>query len=157
MVKTKEKSRFSNNIQIRNRKASFEFEFLDKYEAGIVLKGTEIKSLREGKASVQEAYCYLKNNEMFIKNMNISPYSNSSFESHEINRERKLLLKKKEIEKIRAKIEEKGLTIVPTKIYINQRGFAKLEIAVARGKKLFDKRDSIKKKDQDRELKRMKI
>lgn len=157
MAKATQKSRFSNNISIKNRKASYEFEFLDKYEAGIVLKGTEIKSLREGKASVQEAYCFFKKGEMFIKSMNISPYSNSSFESHDITRERKLLLKKKELEKIKTKIEEKGLTIVPTKIYINSRGFAKLEIAVSRGKKIYDKRDSIKKKDQDRELKRMKI
>ncbi|WP_421871919.1 SsrA-binding protein SmpB [Marinoscillum sp.] len=153
----KEQPRFSNNIQIRNRKASFEYEFLDKYETGLVLKGTEIKSIREGKASVQEAYCYINNGELFIKGMNISPYSNSSFENHQIDRERKLLVKKKELEKIQSKIEEKGLTIVPTRIYINKRGFAKLEIAVARGKKLYDKRDSIKKKDQDRELKRMRI
>jgi len=158
MTKSKEQPRFSNNISIKNRKASFEFEFLDKYEAGIVLKGTEIKSLREGKASLQEAYCYITgNNEMFIKNMNISEYTNSSFASHEMKRERKLLLKKNELVKIRAKVEEKGLTIVPTKIYINSRGFAKVEIAIAKGKKLIDKRESIKKKDQDRELKRMKI
>lgn len=148
---------FSNNIQIKNRKASYEYEFLDKYEAGIVLKGTEIKSLREGKASVQEAYCYINNEELFIKGMNISPYTNSSFQNHQIDRERKLLVKKREIEKIKAKTEEKGLTIVPVRIFINKRGFAKLEIAVARGKKLFDKRDSIKKKDQDRELKRLRI
>lgn len=153
----KEQPRFSNNISIRNRKASYEYEFIDTYEAGIVLKGTEIKSLREGKASVSEAYCYIEKGELFIKGMNISPYTNSSFESHQIDRQRKLLVKKKELEKIQSKIEEKGLTIVPTKIYINKRGFAKLEIAVARGKKLFDKRDSIKKKDQDRELKRMTI
>ncbi|WP_258102237.1 SsrA-binding protein SmpB [Marinoscillum pacificum] len=153
----KEQPRFSNNISIRNRKASYEYEFIGTYEAGIVLKGTEIKSLREGKASVSEAYCYIEKGELFIKGMNISPYTNSSFESHQIDRQRKLLVKKKELEKIQSKIEEKGLTIVPTKIYINKRGFAKLEIAVARGKKLFDKRDSIKKKDQDRELKRMTI
>lgn len=153
----KEKTRFSDNIQIRNRKASYEYEFLDKYEVGIVLKGTEIKSIREGKASVQEGYCYINKGELFIKGMNISPYSNSSFANHQIDRERKLLIKKREIEKIQSKTEEKGLTIVPTKIYINKRGYAKLEIAVARGKKLFDKRDSIKKKDQDRELKRMRI
>lgn len=154
---TKDKSRFSNTIQIKNRKASFEYEFLEKYEAGIVLTGTEIKSIREGKASVTEAYCFLKNDEMFTKGMTISAYTNSSFANHELTRERKLLLKKKELEKIRTKIEEKGLTIVPIRLYINARGFAKLEIAVARGKKLYDKRDSIKKKDQERELKRIKI
>lgn len=157
MSKEKDKARFSNNIQIRNRKASFEFEFLDKYEVGIVLMGTEIKSLREGKASISEAYCFIQNGELFIKGMSISPYENSSFQNHEITRLRKLLLKKREIDKIETKIEEKGLTVVPVRIFINQRGFAKLEVAVARGKKLYDKRDSIKQKDQDRELKRMTI
>ncbi|MFY0606127.1 MAG: SsrA-binding protein SmpB [Cyclobacteriaceae bacterium] len=152
----KQKPRFSNNITIKNRKASYEYEFLDKYEAGLVLKGTEIKAIREGNASVQEAYCYLQNGEAFIKGMSISAYSNSSFGNHEMTRERKLLLRKSEIEKIKSKTEEKGLTIVPTKIYISKRGFAKLEIAVARGKKLFDKRNSIKQKDQDRELSRLK-
>lgn len=155
MPKSKEQPRFSNNIRIRNRKASFEFEFIDKYEAGIVLKGTEIKSLREGKASLQEAYCYFKGEEMFVKNMSISEYANSSFTAHETKRERKLLLKRRELDKIKAKVEEKGLTVVPTKLYINNRGFAKVEIAVAKGKKIYDKRESIRKKDQDRELKRM--
>ncbi|MFT4833357.1 MAG: SsrA-binding protein [Marinoscillum sp.] len=153
----KNNPRFSNNISIRNKKASYEYEFLDKYEAGMVLVGTEIKALREGKASVQEAYCFIKDDQVYVKGMSISQYTNSSFTNHELTRERKLLLHKSEIEKIRAKTEEKGLTIVPTKVYITARGFAKLEIAVARGKKLFDKRDSIKKKDQDRELSRMKF
>ncbi|GAB4239017.1 MAG: SsrA-binding protein [Ekhidna sp.] len=151
------KDRFSNNVQIRNRKAGYEYEFIEKFEAGLVLKGTEIKSIREGKASIQEAYCFLKKGEAFVKGMNISPYSNASFESHEMTRERKLLLKAREIEKLRAKTEEKGLTIVPLKLYISKRGFAKLEIALAKGKKIHDKRDSIKKKDQKRELERMKI
>ncbi len=123
----------------------------------MVLKGTEIKSIREGKASVQEAYCYLNNGEAFVKGMTISPYSRASFNGHESNRDRKLLLKKREIEKLRSKTEEKGLTIVPLRIFINNRGFAKLEIALAKGKKLYDKRDSIKKKDQDKELKKLKI
>ncbi len=153
----KQQPRFSNDITIKNRKASLEYEFLDKYEAGLVLKGTEIKSIREGKASVQEAYCYIQNNEAYIKGMTISPYANSSFANHEMTRERKLLLRKNEIEKIKSKTEEKGLTIVPTKVFISKRGFAKLQIAVARGKKLFDKRNSIKQKDQDRELSKMKF
>ena len=153
----KEKSRFSNDIQIKNRKASYEYEFIEKFEAGIMLKGTEIKSLREGKASIQEAYCYFKKDELFIKGMSISPYSQASFESHEMVRDRKLLLKKRELEKLRTKMEEKSLTIVPLRIYINNRGFAKLEISLAKGKKIYDKRDSIKKKDQKRELERMKI
>ncbi len=148
-------SRFSNNIQIKNRKASYEFAFIEKFEAGMVLKGSEIKSIREGKASITEAYCFVGKDELFIKGMNISPYSESSFNVPDPVRERKLLLKKREIEKLRAKTEEKGLTIVPVRIFINSRGLAKLEIALAQGKKIYDKRDSIKKKDQDRELKRM--
>lgn len=154
---SKDTNRFSNNIQIRNRKAGFEFEFLETFEAGIVLTGTEIKSIREGKASISEAYCFLSQEALWIKGMTISPYTNSSFASHEPNRERKLLLKKKEVSRIEVKIEEKGLTIVPLRLFINSRGFAKLEIAVARGKKLYDKRDTIKKKDQERELQRMRI
>ena len=153
----KDKNRFSNNIQIKNRKASYEFEFVEKAEAGIMLKGTEIKSLREGKASIQEAYCYFKKEELYVKGMNISPYTQASFESHDMARDRKLLLKKRELEKFKSKMEEKGLTIVPLRIYINSRGLAKLEIALAKGKKIYDKRDSIKKKDQKRELERMKI
>ncbi|WP_370087377.1 SsrA-binding protein SmpB [Ekhidna sp.] len=154
---SKDKSRFSNNIQIKNRKAGYEYEFVEKVEAGIMLKGTEIKSLREGKASIQEAYCYFKKEELYVKGMNISPYSQASFESHDMTRDRKLLLKKRELDKFKAKMEEKGLTIVPLRIYINSRGLAKLEIALAKGKKIYDKRDSIKKKDQKRELERMKI
>ena len=154
---SKDKSRFSNNIQIKNRKASYEFEFVEKVEAGIMLKGTEIKSLREGKASIQEAYCFFRKGELFVKGMNISPYSQASFESHEMTRDRKLLLKKRELEKFKSKSEEKGLTIVPLRLYITSRGLAKLEIALAKGKKIYDKRDSIKKKDQNREIERMKI
>ena len=122
-----------------------------------MLKGTEIKSLREGKASIQEAYCFFRKGELFVKGMNISPYSQASFESHEMTRDRKLLLKKRELEKFKSKSEEKGLTIVPIRLYITSRGLAKLEIALAKGKKIYDKRDSIKKKDQNREIERMKI
>ena len=149
--------RFSNNVSIRNKKASYEYEFIEKLEVGIMLKGTEIKSLREGKASIQEAYCFFKSNELYIKGMNISPYAQASFESHDITRDRKLLLKKRELEKFKSKTEEKGLTVVPTKIYINSRGLAKVEIVLAKGKKIYDKRDSIKNKDQKRELERMKL
>ncbi|WP_425391816.1 SsrA-binding protein SmpB [Ekhidna sp.] len=154
---SKDKNRFSNNIQIKNRKASYEFEFVETVEAGIMLKGSEIKSLREGKASIQEAYCYFKKDELFIKGMNISPYSQASFESHEMTRDRKLLLKKRELDKFKSKTEEKGLTIIPVKIYINSRGLAKLQIALAKGKKIYDKRESIKKKDQKRDLERLRI
>ena len=149
--------RFSNDISIKNRKASFEYEWLEQFEAGIVLKGTEIKSIREGKISLSGAYCYLHNDELFIKGMNITPYTESSFQNHDPMRERKMLLKKSELKKLKAKTEEKGLTIIPTKLFVNKRGYAKVGIAVARGKKLFDKRDTLKKKDQDREMKRLKI
>lgn len=149
--------RFSNDISVKNRKASFEYEWLEQFEAGIVLKGTEIKSIREGKISLSGSYCYLHNDELFIKGMNITPYTESSFQNHDPIRERKMLLKKSELKKLKAKTEEKGLTIIPTKLFVNKRGFAKVGIALARGKKLFDKRDNIKKKDQDRELQRLKI
>ena len=153
----KQKSRFSNNINIKNKKASFEYSFIETFEAGIVLKGTEIKSIREGKVSLQEAYCFIEDGELFVKGMNISPYSQASFSNHEPTRTRKLLLSKKEIEKIESKHDEKGLTIIPVRLYITQRGFAKMNIALAKGKKLYDKRNSIKEKDQKRELSRMKL
>ena len=149
---TDKKSRFSSNISIRNRRASFEFEFIDKFEAGLVLHGTEIKSIREGKAGLQEAYCYFKATELFVRNMNITPYSQGNHFNHEAKRERKLLMKKKELEKLKTKSEEKGLSIIPTKLFINSKGLAKLNIALAKGKKLHDKRDSIKEKDIHREM-----
>ncbi|MEQ9422815.1 MAG: SsrA-binding protein SmpB [Cyclobacteriaceae bacterium] len=149
------KGRFSNDISIKNRKASFEFEFLDKYEAGIVLQGSEIKSIREGKASLQEAYCYFNGEELFIKSMNITPYKQASHTNHDPLRERKLLLKKAELNKLKAKSEEKSLTIIPTRLYINSKGLAKMQIVLAKGKKLHDKRDSIKDKDLKREMDRM--
>lgn len=150
------KTQFAKHIQIKNRKAGYEYELLDKYQAGIMLTGTEIKSIREGKASIQEAYCYLTSGEAFVKSMHIAPYSHASFHPHEQNRDRKLLLHKKELKKLLTKTQEKGLTIVPTRLFINDRGYAKLEIALAKGKKIHDKRNSIKKKEQDRELNKMK-
>jgi SsrA-binding protein len=151
------KQRFSNDINIRNKQAGFEYELLDKYVAGMVLMGTEIKSIREGKVNLQDGYCYLNNNELFVKGINITPYAQGTHYNHAATRERKLLLKKSEIKKIESKIEEKGLTLVPTRLFINDRGLAKLEIAIARGKKLHDKRDSIKEREAKRELSRMKI
>jgi len=151
----KQENRFSNTIQIKNRKASYEYEFIDTYVAGMVLRGTEIKSLREGKASIQEAHCYFDKGELMVKGMTINQYNNASFASHDLTRSRKLLLHKRELEKLKTKTEEKGLTIIPTRLFINDRGFAKLAIALARGKKLYDKRESIKKKDQTREADRM--
>jgi SsrA-binding protein len=151
------KDRFSKDINIRNRQASFQYEFIDKFIAGIVLRGTEIKSIREGKVNLQDGYCYLNNDEMFVKGININPYSQGTHYNHEAARERKLLMKKSELRKLEGKVEEKGLTLVPTRIFINERGFAKLEIALARGKKTHDKRDSIKERDIKRELSRIKI
>ncbi|MBW3466248.1 SsrA-binding protein SmpB [Arthrospiribacter ruber] len=152
-----EKKKFEKIINIRNKKASYEFEFLDTYKAGLVLKGTEIKSIREGKVSLTEAYCFFRKGELFIKQMHIAPYSMASSYNHEAVRERKLLLSKKELEKLEGKFEEKGLSIIPVRIFINDKGLAKLEIALARGKKLHDKRQSIKDKDTKRELSRMKF
>jgi SsrA-binding protein len=151
------KQRFSDNINIRNRQAGFEYELLDKYVAGIVLTGTEIKSIREGKVNLQDGYCYVNNGEVFVKGINITPYAQGTHYNHEATRERKLLLKKSEIKKLEGKIEEKGLTLVPVRLFINDRGFAKIEIAVGRGKKLHDKRDSIKEREAKRELSRMKF
>lgn len=153
----KENQKFSQSINIKNRKAGFEYHFLDRYVAGIELKGTEIKSIREGRASLQHAYCYIHNGEVFVKEMNISPYSQAKHYNHEPTRTRKLLLKKTEIEKLTSKHKEKGLTIIPTRLFINDRGLAKLEIALAQGKKLHDKREDIKRKDMERELSRMKF
>jgi SsrA-binding protein len=151
------KQRFSNDINIRNRQAGFEYEILDKYVAGIVLSGTEIKSIREGKANLQDGYCYLNNGEIFVKGINITPYAQGTHYNHEATRERKLLLKRSEINKLEGKVEEKGLTLVPLRLFINQRGFAKLEIALAKGKKLHDKRDSIREREAKRELSKMKF
>jgi SsrA-binding protein len=149
--------RFSNDINIRNRQASFEFELLDKYIAGLVLMGTEIKSIREGKVNLQDGYCYFNNGELFVKGINITPYAQGTHYNHEAQRERKLMLKRIELIKLERKVEEKGLTLVPLRLFINDRGFAKLEIALARGKKTHDKRENIKERDAKRELDRLKI
>lgn len=121
------------------------------------LMGTEIKSIREGKVTISEAYCYFNKGELFIKQMNISPYAQGTHYNHEQTRERKLLLNKQELKKLFGKTEEKGMSIVPTRLFINDRGFAKLEIALAKGKKVHDKRDSIKERDVKRDLQRMKF
>ena len=151
------KDRFSKTVNIQNRQARFEYEILDKYTAGIVLTGTEIKSIREGKVNLQDGYCYFNKGELFVKGVNITPYAQGTHYNHEATRERKLLLKKMEIRKLEGKIEEKGLTLIPLRLFINDRGFAKMEIAVGRGKKLHDKRDSMRERDAKRELDRMKI
>ena len=151
------KQRFAKDINIKNRQASYEYELLDKYVAGIVLKGTEIKSIREGKVNLQDGYGYFNNGELFVKGVNISPYAQGTHYNHEATRERKLLLKRSELKKLEARSEEKGLTIVPTRLFINDRGLAKMEIALGRGKKMHDKRDSIKERDAKRELNKLKI
>ena len=148
-------SRFEKIINIRNKKANFEFEFIDTYVAGLVLKGTEIKSIREGKVSLTEAFCVFFEDELFIRQMPISPYSMASSYNHVAVRDRKLLLQKKELVKLQTKSQEKGLAIIPVRIFINDRGQAKLEIALARGKKNHDKRQDLKEKDAKRELQRM--
>jgi SsrA-binding protein len=149
--------RFSNNINIRNRQATFEYELLDKYIAGIVLTGTEIKSIREGKVNLQDGYCFFNHGELFVKGINITPYAQGTHYNHEATRERKLLLKRSEIKKLEGKIEEKGLTLIPLRMFINDRGFAKMEIAIGRGKKLHDKRSTMKERDAKRELNRLKL
>ena len=149
-------SNISGVINLRNKKASFEYEFLEKFIAGIVLQGTEIKSIRLGKVSFGDSYCAFFKNELYVKEFHISPYEKGTHYNHEPKRERKLLLSKKELKRLLAKSEEKGLTIVPTRIFINERGYAKLEIALARGKKMYDKRESIKKKDIKRDMERLK-
>lgn len=142
-------------IVILNKKASYEYHLLQKYSAGIVLTGTEVKSIREGKASLSDAYCIADNGDLWIKNMHISEYKQGSYNNHEPKRLRKLLLTKSEISKIVSKLKEKGTTLIPVRLFFNERGFAKIEIALARGKKMFDKRDDLKKKDQEREIRRV--
>lgn len=154
---SKEKGKFANTITIKNKKASFDYEFVDKYVAGLVLKGTEIKSIRMGKVNLTDGYCYFNSKgELFTKGITISQYELGSFYNHESTRERKLLLNKKELKKLLTKKNEKGLTIIPIKLFITDRGFAKLEIALAKGKKTHDKRDSIKEKDVKRDMDRIK-
>ena len=142
----------NENINIKNRKASFEYHFLDTYVAGIQLTGTEIKSIRAGKASLADAFCVFIENELWVKNMHIDEYTKGSYYNHDSKRLRKLLLNKNELKKLQGKFKEKGLTIVPIKMFINDNGYAKLEIVLAKGKKLYDKRESMKKKDAEREI-----
>lgn len=148
-------TRFSNTVNVKNRQATFEYELHDKYVAGIVLSGTEIKSIRENKVTLQDGYCYFRNNELFAKGINISPYEQGTHYNHEPQRERKLLLKKSELSKLERKSDEKGYTIVPVRLFINDRGYAKLEIALAKGKKMHDKRQTIKDREAKRDLNRM--
>jgi SsrA-binding protein len=148
------KPNIQQKISIKNRRASFDYSLLEKFTAGIVLLGTEIKAIREGKASLVDSFCYFRNGELFVKNLNVSIYTEGNLYNHEPTRERKLLLNKQEINKLQKKLLDKGLTVIPTLLFTSDSGYAKLEIALAKGKKLFDKRDDMKAKDIDRDLKR---
>lgn len=143
-----------SKINIKNKRASFEYAFIDRYTAGIKLSGTEIKSIRKSKASIVEAYGVVVNGEVFIRNMYIQEYENGTHYNHQPKRDRKLLLNKSEIKKIERKVKTKGLTLVPIRLFINEKGLAKLEIAVAQGKKIHDKREDLKAKDAKREMDR---
>lgn len=151
-----DKSKSKNRIQIRNKRASFGYEFLETYDAGIVLVGTEIKSIRAGKASLQDAYCYFSGKELYVRGMNIATYFwASAWSSHEPMRDRKLLLTKRELRHLAQAVKTKGLTIVAVSAYISENGYAKLRIALAKGKKEYDKRATIKENDIRREMERM--
>lgn len=140
--------------ELKNRQAYYDY-FIDvKYDAGIVLLGTEVKSLRQGKASFNDSYCIIHKGEIWVKSLHIAEYSHGTVNNHEPLRDRKLLLEKREIRKIEAKLKEKGYTLVPLRIYFNEKNLAKMEIGLARGKKQHDKRDSIRQKDAEREMKR---
>ncbi|MDR1592343.1 MAG: SsrA-binding protein SmpB [Prevotellaceae bacterium] len=141
-------------IDIKNRQASFNYELLDRYNAGIVLLGTEIKSIREGKAGLADAYCTFIGEELWVQHMHIAAYRLGTAYNHEAQRSRKLLLTKRELRKLSRATKESGLTIIPTRLYIDEKGFAKLEIALARGKKNYDKRESIKEREDRRQIDR---
>ncbi len=145
-----------NKVQIRNRRATFDYEILEKYIAGIQLSGTEIKSIRGGHASLPDSFCYFNNGELWVKGMKVQEYFYGTFNNHAPERERKLLLHKKELYKLERKTKESGLTIVPLLLFISDNGYAKLEIALARGKKEYDKRETLKEKDARRDMDRVK-
>lgn len=144
----------TEKINIKNKKAWFEYELIEKLVAGIQLTGTEIKAIRQGKANLVDSFCFFFNNELWVKGLHISHYSHGSYLNHEPARERKLLLNRKELKKLERKSSDKGLTIVAIRLFINENRLAKLEIALARGKKLYDKREDIKQKDLKREISR---
>ena len=154
MNKEEELIRKKSPIQIRNKKASFEYFFIDTYTAGIVLTGTEIKSIRMGKASLTDTFCYINNGEIWVKGMNVSPYFYGSYNNHESKRDRKLLLNKREIHKLQGATKQVGFTIVPTLVFIDKNGRAKMDIALAKGKKEYDKRQTLKAKEDKREMDR---
>ena len=143
-------------MEIKNRKAQHEYVFKQSFEAGILLDGAEVKSIREGNANINDAYCYFRDQELFIRNFHVAPFKQAAgWAIHDPLRERKLLLKKNELKKLKNKLDEKGMTIVPYRLYLSERGLIKMEIVLAEGKKSFDKREAIKAKDNRRELERM--
>ena len=142
--------------EIVNRKARFNYEFIESYKAGIVLTGTEIKSVKEGKVNMSDSFCYFRQGELWMKNLHISEYKFGNYANHEPLRIRKLLLTKKEMRKLEGKIKEKGLTIVPYRIFFNERGLAKVDIELCKGKKTYDKRESLKERDTQKEIQRVK-
>ncbi|MBA5793189.1 SsrA-binding protein SmpB [Flavobacterium sp. xlx-214] len=144
------------NVNILNKRAKFEFEFIDKYTAGIVLAGTEIKSIRLGKASIADSFCEFQNGELFMINSHVEEYSFGTHYNHKAKSERKLLLNKKELKSLLKEVQNKGLTIVPLRLFTNEKGLAKVEIALAKGKKLYDKRETIKDRDNKINLDRLK-
>ncbi len=148
---------FKNTVNIKNKKAKFQYEILDKFTAGIVLAGTEIKAIRQGKATITESFCeFNENGELFVINMDIQEYSHATHFNHQPKSERKLLLNKQELRKLHKQVKNTGLTIIPLRLFINDRGFAKLQIALCKGKKLYDKRETIKDRDNKRKLDRIK-
>ncbi|MBO5381759.1 MAG: SsrA-binding protein [Bacteroides sp.] len=142
-------------INIKNKRATFDYELIDTYTAGIVLTGTEIKSIRLGKASLVDTYCYFVNNELWVKNMHIAEYFYGSYNNHTARRERKLLLTKKELDKLKRGSLDPGFTLIPVRLFINEKGLAKVVVALAKGKKQYDKRQSLKEKDDKRDMARM--
>lgn len=145
----------TTQVNIKNKRASFDYEFIDTYTAGIVLTGTEIKSIRLGKASLVDTFCFFSRGELWVKNMHIAEYFYGSYNNHTARRDRKLLLNRKELLKLQRATKENGFTIVPTRLYINEKGLAKVVIALAKGKKQYDKREALKEKDDRWEMDRM--
>ena len=145
----------NNKVNIKNKKASYNFEFVEKFIAGIVLGGTEIKSVRQGKANLVDAYCFFIADELWVSGMHIAEYSYGSYNNHDPKQDRKLLLNRRELNKLKKNSQIKGFTIVATRLFLNERGLAKLEIALAKGKREYDKREDIRKRDTERELDRI--
>ena len=154
MNKQQEEIRKKSPVQIKNKKAAFEYFFIEEFTAGLVLTGTEIKSIREGRANLNDAYCAFTGNELYVREMHISEYRFGSYLNHTAKRDRKLLLNARELRKLQIRIKERGFTIVPVMLFVNPQGLAKLQIALAKGKHHYDKRESIKEKDTRRELAR---